>query len=252
MRPAKWIEAFGIAVLLATAAHAQAPAQAGEVHVMVIASETQKPMAGVEVALSPVYCEDCPDNELDFLSYLQGLAAANGVAGLKAPNGLAVSPAMTTSRTAVSDEAGLAVFRDLKFTKYQVAPKRAGYVAGNSPVVKVDRDQPAPDVLVALYPAVTISGHVRDAQGKPVADAAVLATRVRSETGTRVFVRRRTAVGSDGRYTLTVEAPGEYLLNAQTISQGVVTTALEKEKAITVEAGKDPNDIDFEFPPKAR
>jgi hypothetical protein len=71
---------------------------------------------------------------------------------------------------------------------------------------------------------------------------------LRDEMGNPMFAQRRAVVSPDGRYALTVEAPGEFRLNAQATAQELSRTVLEKEKVVTVEAGKDLSDIDLELP----
>jgi len=215
-------------------------------------------MLGVQVDLGPAFC-DCPGNEMDLLTYLQQMAAARGIVTEQVQpgnDGLPSAPAApsrtppTPPRSAVSDETGLVIFRDLKFERYQIKLRREGYLVASeseaSLIVKLDENKRSSDVSVSLVPTVTISGHLRDARGVPVANALVVSTRVRDDTSNAKFPQR-TARVINGLYTLAVEARGEFILRAQTTSPGLIP---EMAKYITVEVGKNLTDVDFEFPDK--
>jgi 5-hydroxyisourate hydrolase-like protein (transthyretin family) len=116
----------------------------------------------------------------------------------------------------LSDERGRFVFNDLDEGTYRLGAIKNGYVRGYPEDVTILRpDRPTAERTIRLTAAATLSGHVRDASGKPVADVPVeLVRRVYNQNGRSAQTAARTSTNDLGEYRLYWITPGAYYLAA--------------------------------------
>jgi hypothetical protein len=195
-------------ILLLVVAVVLAPLQAtqvasatrdGEIHVTVRAAGTSAPIAGAKVT-----ARQMPDPS--------------------------PAPANRQSRpftaAATTDEAGNAVFDHLPMGTYSIRAERDGYIApslalglstpsprDSAAAVLTPRD-PSENVSIILARSASISGHLRDQDGHPVANAPVAAYSVRYHSG-RPWLSPGPNTQSDsaGAYRLQPLGPGEFYVS---------------------------------------
>jgi protocatechuate 3,4-dioxygenase beta subunit len=148
----------------------------------ILAEKTNQPLAGVQVSLS----KDTP--------------------GTLAPQ---FAPVLT-------DEHGRFVFKDLDEGTYRLGAIKNGYVRGYpEDVTNLRANQPTADHTIRLTAAAILSGHVRDASGKPVADVPVeLLRRTYTQNGRSFQAVARVPTNDLGEYRLYWITPGTYYLAA--------------------------------------
>jgi hypothetical protein len=190
-----------VAVILAPLESTQvaSAAQDGAIHVAVHAAGTSAPIAGANVT-----ARQMPD---------RSSAPANRQSGL-------------FTGSATTDEAGNAVFEHLPMGTYSVQAERDGYIAPSLALglsVPTPRDStmavltprdPSEDVSIILARSASISGHLRDQDGSPVANARVAAYSVRYHSG-RPWLGPgpNTQSNSSGAYRLQPLGPGEFYVS---------------------------------------
>lgn len=115
-----------------------------------------------------------------------------------------------------SDERGRFVFKDLDEGTYRLGALKNGYVRGypeDATILRADR--PTADRTIRLTAAATLSGHVLDASGKPVADVPVeLLRRTYTQNGRSFQAAARVMTNDLGEYRLYWITPGTYYLAA--------------------------------------
>ena len=116
----------------------------------------------------------------------------------------------------LSDERGRFVFKDLDEGTYRLGALKNGYVRGypeDATILRADR--PTADRTIRLTAAATLSGHVLDASGKPVADVPVeLLRRTYTQNGRSFQAAARVMTNDLGEYRLYWITPGTYYLAA--------------------------------------
>ncbi len=120
---------------------------------------------------------------------------------------------------------GTFVFRRIPPGRYQLSVKRAGFMsrtygerrpAGPGENIEVGMGGPAPGIDIAMMPTAAIAGRVFDAQGQPVANAAVSALRLSFRRGNRSFAEvQSTRTDDRGEYRMFWLAPGQYYVSAE-------------------------------------
>jgi hypothetical protein len=240
----------GVGLTFSVVSFAQVPF--GSVRVNVRVQETSEPLAGAQVTLRVVNVQDnlpsglldLPDNEADLLTYLQALAASRGI--------------QVPLPTAVTDASGNAVFSSVVAGRYSVDARRDGYVGVRSngvPTVDVAPSQ-STSVSLDLNVAASVSGRIRDADGRPVAGAFVALSLVQTQNGRPDLVQTPgggATTDSNGEYRLSTVTPGEYVIRASTATSfprlfypGVVD--FEQATRISVKAGQSVTGIDIDVP----
>jgi hypothetical protein len=190
-----------IAVILAPLESTQVTSAApdGTIHVAVHAAGTSAPIAGAKVT-----ARQMPD---------LSSAPANRQSGL-------------FTGSATTDEAGNAVFEHLPMGSYSVQAEREGFIAPSLALglsVRSPRDSaaavltprdPSEKVSIILARSASISGHLRDQDGRPVPNARVSAYSVRYHGGRAfLFPGPDTQSDSAGAYRLQPLGPGEFYVS---------------------------------------
>lgn len=174
-------------------------AQDGAIHVAVRAAGTAAPIAGAKVT-----ARQMPD---------LSSAPANRQTGL-------------FTGSATTDEAGNAVFEHLPMGTYSVQAERDGYIAPSlalglsvptprdSTVAVLTTRDPSENVSIILARSASISGHLRDQDGHPVANAPVAAYSVYYHRG-RPWLGPGPNTRSDsaGAYRLQPLGSGEFYVS---------------------------------------
>jgi hypothetical protein len=124
--------------------------------------------------------------------------------------------------SSLTDGAGRFSFEGVAGGTYRVRATRDGYVPAEfgqrypdrpGQTVEVAPGQNVAGIAIAMTPAGTISGRVRDIYGEPVVNATVEALRYRYQDGRRAVARVQTATTNDlGEYRLFWMQPGEYVV----------------------------------------
>jgi protocatechuate 3,4-dioxygenase beta subunit len=125
--------------------------------------------------------------------------------------------------SATTDAEGHFTLEGLAPGRYFVSASREDYVgqrgggnASGGKSLTVAPDQHINDVVIQLTPGATINGHVKNADGKPLAGASVEVMRYFTEAGRKQLHGVRPAALSNltGEYRITGLAPGRYYLRA--------------------------------------
>ena len=134
-------------------------------------------------------------------------------------------------RTTESDDTGHFAFRELRSGKYVLLVERPGFVrqlygARSNPyygtTLRLSPGQQLKDLTFRLAPGAVISGKVRDEEGGPVQDAAVMALRTEYQQGERRFVPLGVVLSNDaGEFRIAGLAAGRYLVSATPRSMGM-------------------------------
>jgi len=172
----------------------------------------------------------------------------------------------------ISDAAGHFLIENVQPGSYQVAADSSGFMAvmGRPSLVKpiiVAEEQEVKDVAVKLTPLGSISGHILDADGEPIARANVQAMRYSYQQGRKILQPSGFGSTNDlGEYQMIDLQPGRYYLQV-TASQRIFRlpphtrlstpeTAypltfypsgadIAQAKAMQVDAGAHIGDVDF-------
>jgi hypothetical protein len=161
--------------------------------------------------------------------------------------------------TTISDDRGQFTFANLAPDRYTLAASRPPYLSGRYGATKPGRPgvpimvaagQRVSDVVFGLMRGAAITGALRDAGGRPVAETTVQAMQYLTRGGER-FLERANASGgqSDDRgvYRLYGLPPGEYIVAAIPTAGGILagaelrrTTAEDVRMAMTPTAASIP------------
>ena len=120
-----------------------------------------------------------------------------------------------------TDEAGIFTFATLQDGTYRLVARQGGYASKHQSDVLVNENRSAHELTVVLGPGATMQGVVKDGEGKPVADAQVIALR---DFGMRRFSIEReiTTTDAQGRYALdTLQLGASYRLGV--MAEGYAT-----------------------------
>jgi uncharacterized protein (DUF2141 family) len=131
---------------------------------------------------------------------------------------------MTTSRSAITDDAGRFAIDRLPAGRFSIVVKKAAYIpsaygatrpAGPGTALALAAGQRA-DITLTLARAAVLAGVIRDQQGEPAPGVQVAAVRIPGSGDlTRVFASAETAVTDDrGAYRIFGLLPGEYAVAA--------------------------------------
>ena len=137
-------------------------------------------------------------------------------------------------RTTTTDEDGKFVFSRVAAGSYKVSARRSSYVSvqygqrgPNSPgQVLIVPDGQIADLRMAMTATGSISGRIIWKEGRPMANARVIAMRASYQENRRVLTAVRETVTDDtGEYRLFWLSPGQYFVNV-TIPDGPTATPL--------------------------
>ena len=194
------IAVFGLAPLQST--QADTAPKDGAIHVAVRARGTSAPIAGAKVTVHQM------PNVLSAPTNRQSLFTG----------------------TATTDDAGNAVLEHLPLGQYSVLAERDGYIvpslalglatpaARDSGVAVLTARDPTEEISITLVRSASISGRLRDQDGRPVANARVTAYIVAYRNGRR-FLRdgpnTKTQSQANGTYNLQSLGPGEFFVGVE-------------------------------------
>jgi 5-hydroxyisourate hydrolase-like protein (transthyretin family) len=133
------------------------------------------------------------------------------------------SPRNTRILTVITNSQGQFSFAGLDEGTYVIAVDANGHLPQTSAAqVQLTAGQSAKDVVIRLTPAATVSGRIRDPQGRPVVDLAVQLVRSSyTFDGKRTYRSSGTVRTNDrGEYRLYWVTPGRYYLLAGTLTTG--------------------------------
>lgn len=140
----------------------------------------------------------------------------------------------SAARITTTDDDGKFVFTRVRAGSYKLSARRANYVATqygqrgvNSPgQILVLADGQSADLRIAMTATGSISGRILWKEGKPMANARVIAMRASYQESRRVLTAVSETVTDDtGEYRLFWLPPGQYFVNA-TIPDGPNATPL--------------------------
>jgi protocatechuate 3,4-dioxygenase beta subunit len=126
-----------------------------------------------------------------------------------------------TGLSAITDDAGQAVFVDLPYGNYGLTFERSGYRLSSAPPrLVLQADKPVRQVEVALGPTSTMMGRVLTSRGNPLADVEVSAVPIYYPSGRRSLGRPEGGAGitsrmktnATGEFRLSGLRPGEYYI----------------------------------------
>ena len=125
------------------------------------------------------------------------------------------------AQVVTTDANGQFQARNLPPGRYRLIASGDGYVPaqfgdrGRAPLIEVGPGQEIKNIVVALTPKSTISGHVYDQSAKPVANARVQAMRHAYQDGHRILVPIESSRTDDsGEYSLMGLVPGPYIISS--------------------------------------
>jgi hypothetical protein len=164
-----------------------------------------------------------PGSESQFLQTLLDTLAARGVSTTLPANQQAIEQfraANTERYTVVADAGGRFTFRDVPSGKYSLTAELEGYFGNkeNETTAVVEAGKPA-DIAVPLSQGATISGRVKNTEGRTVSNINVTANLITYENGQIVPVAQSSQTSDDrGEYRLYWLPPGEYIITADPVS----------------------------------
>jgi hypothetical protein len=155
---------------------------------------------------------------------------------------------------AITDDAGTFAFPDLPPGSYTLVATRAAYVSsaygakaygrGSGVPISLAAGQAVRDLTLKMIHGGVIAGTLRDAIGRPAANAELILMTARTDGGRRRFaaITQSARTNSRGEYRVFGLPPGDYVLRAQPPSQSGQpdlrpTTAAELEWARKAAAG---------------
>lgn len=163
-----------------------------------------------------------PGNEEKFFQTFLDTLAAKGVSTTLPANQLAIEQFRATNTekySVVADAGGRFTFKDLPSGQYSLSADLEGYFGskGNEPTAVVEAGKPA-DITVPLMPGATISGRVKNADGRTVSNILVTAHLITYANGKILPMAQGSQTSDDrGEYRLYWLPPGEYLVSADPV-----------------------------------
>lgn len=223
------------------------PAAKGTISGTVVKATTGEPVARVQVSITPVRSAPTPTG-VDPLATTgaRGEGGDGGRVTLEAAMGqlLAIPTAMT-------DDQGAFVIKDVPAGSYRVNAVRNGYsrqefgqktVGRPGSVLNVKAGQDVKDIAFRLTPAATIVGRISDTNGDPLPGVSVQAMRSTFDaTGKRSLQPVGAAKTNDlGEYRLYWMNPGRYFVNANAAATGLEAIAAMSAQAQAA-SGQEPS-----------
>ena len=168
-----------------------------------------------------------------------------------------------TPTTVLTDNNGVAGFRNLPNGRYRIVAELEGYL-GNITAENFDHPtryaflyseitsaDPVRQVSLSLTPSSTITGRVIDSNGMPVGDAIVtiFVQKTMNATGRSYLSPRQQArTDSSGMYRLNTLAPGEYYIATTNAKIWLYPLEAEQATKVLVRGGEEITDIDVRVP----
>jgi Carboxypeptidase regulatory-like domain len=134
-------------------------------------------------------------------------------------------------REALTDRDGRYRFEGLALGRYSVSVQKTGYASTSPPnpppVVVIDADKPATDLVIPLPRGAVIAGRVLGANGQPLADARVMAMRRAPGAPAAGFVPLGPPAPTNdlGEFRIHSLAAGEYVVQASLITRWLPQSA---------------------------
>jgi protocatechuate 3,4-dioxygenase beta subunit len=232
----------------------QPPAAKGTISGTVVKATTGEPIARVQVSITPV--RSAPNLTGGDPLAAGGTRGGNGGTAGAGGGGADITPAAAAQQllvipTAMTDEQGNFVVKDVPAGSYRVNAVRNGYsrqefgqktVGRPGTVLNVKAGQEVKDVAFRLTPAATIVGRVLDINGDPLPGVSVQAMRTTFDaTGKRSLKAVGAAKTNDlGEYRLYWMDPGRYFVNANAAATGLEAIAAMSAQAQAA-SGQEPS-----------
>ena len=134
-------------------------------------------------------------------------------------------------REAMTDRDGRYRFEGLALGRYSVSVQKTGYASTSPtnppPVVVIDTDRPATELVIPLPRGAVIAGRVLDANGQPLADARVMAMRRAPGAAAAGFLPLGPPASTNdlGEFRIHSLAAGEYVVQASLITRWLPQSA---------------------------